>query len=374
MTEKATGSLRTVNVRTPSLQYAIRIGTGASAELPAQIAAVPGPRRVVVITDESVARIHRAALERHASSAEWIVVPPGDQSKSLAQAAAIYDRLCEIRLGRSDLIVAFGGGVIGDLAGFVAGTWQRGVPFVQIPTTLEAAIDASIGGKTAVNHACGKNLIGVFHQPVAVLIDTDFLATLPDRDFVAGLAESVKHGVIQDAAFLRWHEQNLGSISRREPSALARLIERNCRIKAEVVRRDERETGLRAILNYGHTVGHALEHLLHFELRHGECVALGMLVENEIAAARRALPREVADRIRALLAALRLPLHLPHPLDPADVAAACRMDKKNQGGATHFVLISNVGAPQRVANVLDEELAAALDAIRPSVGVSMGAT
>lgn len=374
MTPRPTGLIRTVSVRTPSRRYTIRIGPGASAELPALIAGAPGPRRVLVITDQTVARLHGATLERLAPSAAWVVVSPGDQSKSLAQAAAIYDRLCEIRLGRSDLIVAFGGGMIGDLAGFVAGTWQRGVPLVQVPTTLEAAVDASIGGKTAVNHAHGKNLIGVFHQPHAVLMDTEFLATLPDRDFLAGLAESVKHAVIRDAAFLRWHEQNRGAILRREPPTLARLIERNCRIKAEVVRQDERETDLRAILNYGHTVGHALEHLLHFELRHGECVALGMLVENEIAVARQALPRGVAERVRALLAALGLPLHLPQPLDPAEVAAACRMDKKNQAGATHFVLISNVGAPQRVSNVLDEELAAALDSIRPGVGVSVGAT
>ncbi|MEP0845187.1 MAG: 3-dehydroquinate synthase [Phycisphaerae bacterium] len=361
-------------VRLPSRRYAIRIGSGASAELPALIAGVAGPRRVVVITDCTVARFHRAALERRVPSATWIVVPPGDQSKSLTQAAAIYDRLSEIRLGRRDLIVAFGGGMIGDLAGFVAGTWQRGVPFVQVPTTLEAAIDASIGGKTAVNHSRGKNLIGVFHQPIAVLIETDFLATLADRDHVAGLAESVKHAVIRDARFLGWHERKIGPIARREPAEVVRLIERNCRIKAEVVRRDERETGLRAILNYGHTIGHALEHVLRYELRHGECVALGMLAENEVAVARRALPRDVADRIRALLAALGLPQRLPRPLDAAEVAAACRMDKKTESGATHFVLISNLGAPQRVSNVLDEELAAALEVIQPSVGVSARAT
>jgi 3-dehydroquinate synthase len=292
-------------------------------------------------------------------------VPPGEASKSLDLARRLYDELARQRVERRDIILTFGGGVVGDLGGFVAATWLRGIRFLQIPTTLEAAIDASVGGKTAINHPAGKNLIGAFHQPIGVVVDTDFLATLPQRDFVAGLGESVKHAAISPGDFLDWHEARVEDILARAPGALTELIARNCTIKAAIVSRDEREADLRAILNYGHTIGHALEHHFGYELRHGECVALGMLVANEINCQRGGLDRAVADRIAALIARLSLPTRLPRRVDPAEIARLCQADKKMQGGAVRFVLLAGLGSTVRAANVTDAEIEQALAAIQP---------
>ncbi len=278
----------------------------------------------------------------------------------------IFDRLAQLRFERDGLIIAFGGGVAGDLAGFVAGTWLRGVRWVQLPTTLLSAVDASVGGKTGVNLSAGKNLVGVFHQPSAVIVDTDFLTTLSDRDFVAGLAETVKQAAIRDPEFLEWHEAHAGTLVAREPHTIAMLIARNCELKADIVARDEREAGLRAILNYGHTIGHALEHLLEYDLRHGECVALGILVENEIACRRGVLPQTDADRLAALLARLRLPQRLVKPVAADDVLHACRVDKKVRAGAVNFVLLRAIGQPWQVADVSADEVAAALAVIQPA--------
>lgn len=332
--------------------------------MPELVATLGGVWRIAVISDATVAGLHRARISEVLPDAAWIEFPAGEASKSLRRVEQLYDRLAAAGVGRRDLVLTLGGGVAGDLGGFTAATWLRGVRFVQVPTTIEAAVDASVGGKTGVNHAAGKNLIGAFHQPSAVVIDTDLLATLPQRDYVAGLAESVKHGVIRDAEFLRWQAARCDAILGRDSRTLETLIHRNCRIKAEVVGKDEREAGLRAILNYGHTLGHAIEHLVGYELRHGECVALGMLAENAIAVAREALPRGEAEEIAALIAALGLPTRLPRALRIEDVLAAIRMDKKAEGGAVHFVLVSRIGAPQRVSNVLDEEVAAGMEAIR----------
>jgi 3-dehydroquinate synthase len=242
---------------------------------------------------------------------------------------------------------------------------MRGVGFVQMPTTLLAAIDASIGGKTGVNHSAGKNLIGAFHQPEAVLTDIDFLETLPRREYVAGLAESVKHAVIRDAALLEWHERHADEITAREPRVQEELIARSCAIKAEVVARDERENDLRMILNHGHTIGHALEHLLNYELRHGECVALGMIVENELARARGILAVETAQRIATLIERLGLPTRLPRALAAEEVAEAYQLDKKVRGGVVHFMLLKGLGELTRVRDVSEEEIAEALRVVRP---------
>ncbi len=279
-------------------------------------------------------------------------------------ASRIYDALAAARVEREDAVIAVGGGMVGDLAGFVAGTWLRGIRFIQVPTSLEAAVDASVGGKTAVNHAQGKNLIGVFHQPMAVIIDTDFMGTLPDRDFMAGLGESVKHALVRDPEFLTWHESLANAIVARQPEVLVELIARNCEIKAEVVGQDEREQNLRAVLNFGHTVGHAIEHLLEFELRHGECVALGIIVANELACSRGMLNRGLAERVRSLFERLGLPTRLPRALNSADVLATCRMDKKVRAQAVTFVLIRGAGEPVRVTDIADAEIVAALCAIQ----------
>jgi len=240
------------------------------------------------------------------------------------------------------------------------------VRFVQIPTTLLAAIDASIGGKTGVDHTAGKNLIGAFHQPSAVLVDLDLLATLPRREWIGGLGESVKHAAIADPGFFAWHERHAAEITARQPDVIEELIARNCTIKADVVARDERESDLRMILNYGHTIGHAIEHLLEYRLRHGECVALGMLVENAIASRRRLLNAALAERIAGLIAQLGLPTRLPRLLDAPAVAAVCGMDKKVRSGAVNFILLRDLGAPVRLADVRPEEIHAALKSVQPA--------
>jgi len=318
---------------------------------------------LLIVSDETVAALHAHQIQAVAPSAKLVTIPPGEASKSLASAARLYDQLATARIGRRDAIVAFGGGVVGDLAGFVAATWLRGIDFIQMPTTLEAAVDASVGGKTGVNLPSGKNLVGAFHQPTAVLVDTDFLNTLSQRDFRAGLAESVKHAVIRDPDFLSWHEQHAAAIDARDPQLIAELICRNCRIKAAIVEQDEREAGLRAILNHGHTIGHALEHVLGYELRHGECVALGMIAENALAVGRGLLSSATAMRIRALLARLGLPTRLSHALDAGAFRAALALDKKSVAGAVNYVLLSDAGRTVRVADVSDAEVAAAIAAI-----------
>ena len=323
-------------------------------------------RQVVLITDNTVADLHLdTLLASLASPPIVLIVSPGESSKSLTVASRLYDDLARSRIERSDLIITFGGGMIGDLGGFIAATWLRGLSFIQVPTTLAAAVDASVGGKTAVNHHSGKNLIGAFHQPLAVIIDTDFLNTLSQREFVTGLGESVKHAAIHDEVFLSWHEQHADRIVARESAVLGDLIARNCAIKAEVVSQDEREHGLRAILNFGHTIGHALEHLFEYKLRHGECVALGMIAVNELSCARGVLDRQTADRISTLIARLGLPVKLPKRVDPERVAAVCRMDKKVRGGTINFVLISAPGQTLRVADVTDTEIEAAVEAVQP---------
>ncbi len=349
--------MQTVQVPLAGRSYSINIGPRIRNELGAVIGQLQRVAKLVVIADRHVADLHLPALiEALPLEPAVLTFEPGEASKSLARFADLVDGLARARLERGDLVVAFGGGVAGDLAGFVAATWLRGIRFIQIPTTIEAAVDASVGGKTGLNHASGKNLIGAFHQPSAVLIDTDFLETLEQRDFIAGLGESIKHAVIRDADFLDWHERQADAILTRDTRAVTELIARNCTIKADVVARDEREQNLRAILNYGHTIGHAIELLAGYELRHGECVALGMLAENELACTRKLLKRPVADRIRRVLEHLGLPAHLPKPLDCDAIVEACHMDKKNRGGHINAIVVSDLGRPTRLSDVGDNEI------------------
>ncbi|MDX2200599.1 MAG: 3-dehydroquinate synthase [Phycisphaerae bacterium] len=357
---------RRVMVELPHCRYPIAIGAGAISEWASLVSASgASPAGVFVVADASVAELHRGRISQVVGDKSLTTVAPGETSKSLEEAERLYQALGAARVGRDGVIVAIGGGVVGDLAGFVAGTWMRGIRFLQVPTTLEAAIDAAVGGKTGVNTSHGKNMVGVFHQPIGVIVDLDFLATLADRDLRAGLAESVKHAAIRDPGFLEWQETNAGAILRRDAATLGELIARNVAIKADVVSRDEREAGLREILNYGHTVGHAIEHLMGYELRHGECVALGMIAENEIAVGRGWLGREGAERIRALIAALGLPTRLPTRLDPADIWAACRHDKKNRGGAVRMVVLRGVGAATAIADATEAELTRVIEAVMP---------
>lgn len=346
-----------IQVAIPGRSYSVAIGPGVAATLPGILKSAQPTNSTAVIADERVAELHWPSL------AQWLPkdtlllqFPSGEGSKSLAMAESLYFRLAAAEFDRSGLIITFGGGVAGDLGGFVAATWMRGVRYIQVPTTLEAAVDASVGGKTAVNLAVGKNLVGAFHQPIGVVIDTRFLETLPQREFVAGLAESVKHALVRDAEFLAWHEANAAGILAREPDVVERLIARNCAIKADVVTRDEHDHDLRAILNYGHTMGHAIEHVAGYALRHGECVALGMVAENEIAVARGLLSRATAERAAAALAKLGLPTRLPQRLDSGALISAVRLDKKNRGGSASMVLLRAVGESVRVDGVAESEI------------------
>jgi 3-dehydroquinate synthase len=366
--------MRTVQVELGSSSYPIYIGAGAVKVLPGVLAELTDWRQVVVVTDPNVARWHLGALHA-ALPGEPVVVQinPGEASKSLETVARLYDELAAARIGRLDVLIGLGGGVVGDVAGFVAGTWHRGMRLVQVPTTLEAALDASVGGKTAINHPSGKNLIGVFHQPVAVVIDLAFLQTLGERELRAGLAESVKHALIADATgadcsedFLTWHERQVERILARDAQVLEELTARSCAIKAAVVAQDERESGLRAILNFGHTVGHALERLLEYELRHGECVALGMIVACELSVGRNWLEREAAERLRCLLSRLGLPMSVPRAVRKQDVVAACQMDKKVRAGRVHFILLRGIGRPVCAGDVTSDELERALAWIQAS--------
>lgn len=361
-------------IQPDGLPYPIWVGDGALDALGSRVSNAVGPARVVVVTDDHVGplygeRVLRSLVDAGAEP-ELISVPAGDASKSLAQAGRLYDRLAARHHGRDEPIVALGGGVVGDLAGFVAATWHRGVPWIQCPTTLEAAIDASIGGKTAVNHPAGKNLIGAFHRPILVCIDVGCLRTLSARDYTAALAESVKHAVIRDPAFLDWHEANGEAIVARDPAVLEELIARNCRNKAEVVIADERETeseGVgRAALNFGHTIGHAIEAQFEYELRHGEAVALGIVAALDVAVAHVGLAEADRARVESLLVTLGLPVRAPRPIDAADAINRLSADKKVRGRRIRFVLPTRIGHVTWLEEPPKATLQRSIDRIQPA--------
>jgi 3-dehydroquinate synthase len=312
----------------------------------------PGP--CALVTDRTVEGLYgghaRGALRRSGfAPVTMLVVPPGERSKSLAAAAVLFDRLAAAGLERGRPIVALGGGVVGDLAGFVAATWLRGVPLVHVPTTVLAQLDSSIGGKVGVDLESGKNLVGAFHQPRLVLLDARLLASLPRRHLRSGLAEAAKVGFTLDrrlVALLEQHAADLadGARTPRARAALARVIERAVRAKVRVVAADERDDGVRQVLNYGHTVGHALEALGGYRRwLHGEAVALGMTVAANAAVRRGTLAPAVAERQRRLLRALGLPVRLPRGVSARNVLAFMRLDKKNVAGAPRFVLTTRIG-------------------------------
>lgn len=306
---------------------------------------------MAIITDSNVGPLYAdkalGSLRESGFQPSLITVPAGESSKSLEQLSRVYDGLAAARIDRTSTLVTLGGGVVGDLGGFAAATWLRGISFVQCATTLEADVDASVGGKTAVNHVSGKNLIGAFYQPLFVLIDTQTLRTLDDRDYRAGLAESIKHAVIRDAALFDWHERNVEKILSRDPGTLGELIERNVRIKASVVARDERETsGLRALLNFGHTVGHAIETAIARRgepWRHGEAVAAGMVAAAEMSVVAGRLDRPSAERIIRLIERFGLPARAPLTGCRTELLELMSADKKVAAGRLRFVLADAVG-------------------------------
>jgi 3-dehydroquinate synthase len=351
---------RTIQVELSANPYPIVIGAGSLAGLGEQIRerGFRAGTKVLVVTNPEVERHYGAAALASLAAAGFdagtLVVEAGEDQKTPATVALIHDVAFERRLERGSLIVALGGGVVGDMAGFAAATWLRGIAVVQVPTTLLAMVDAAIGGKTGVNHPGGKNLIGAFHQPALVLIDPSTLVTLAEREFRAGMAEVIKYGVIGDAELFA----DLEAAARRDPRAglasmqavgtelLQSLLERSAAAKARVVAADEREGGLRAILNYGHTLGHAVEALCGYGTwLHGEAVAIGMLAAGEVAVAMDLWSRPEQERQRALIAAAELPLHWPD-LDPEVVLTCLQGDKKVREGRVRFVLPSAIGTAE----------------------------
>jgi 3-dehydroquinate synthase len=340
----ATRVVHSLTVDLGSRSYTIHIGRGIIGDANA-MAAATAARQILLVSNVTVAPLYLAQVTEALPGRQIVeaLLPDGEQHKSLANVSRLLDTLVANRFARDACVLALGGGVVGDMAGFAAACYQRGVDFVQLPTTLLAQVDSSVGGKTGVNHPSGKNLIGAFHQPRAVLIDTDTLATLPDRQLRAGLAEVIKYGVIADAKFFDWLEVNMSALLAREPRAIADAIRVSCATKAAIVSRDEREQGERALLNFGHTFGHAIEAATDYQgWLHGEAVATGMATAATVAERQGWLPRDARQRIHDLLAAAGLPLRAPDvPRDRA--ASLMRIDKKVQAGKIRLVLPRRIG-------------------------------
>jgi 3-dehydroquinate synthase len=331
----------TVTVTLGHRSYPIVIGRnllGGNYDIAAHL---PGPD-CLIVSNETVGPLYLDRLKANlpGRKLDALLVKDGEVWKTLATASSILDRLVGMRARRDATVIALGGGVVGDVAGFAAACYMRGIAFVQVPTTLLAQVDSSVGGKTGVNHAGGKNLIGAFHQPRLVLIDTDTLLSLPDREFRAGLAEVIKHGAIADAQFFAWLEENMVKLLDKDAEALAFAVRRSCEIKASVVAEDETERGRRALLNFGHTFAHAIENSLGYgEWLHGEAVAAGMVM----AAALSDVDQRHRDRLRDLLETAGLPV-APPPLGGNRLRESMELDKKARGGQLRFVLLDRIGA------------------------------
>jgi len=337
--------MREVIVELGARSYPILIGNGLLADGELVRRLIPG-RQVMVVTNETVGPLYSGQLLAHLESRELkeIRLPDGEAYKTLASFETVLSALLEARFERGCCLVALGGGVVGDLTGFAAACYQRGVEFVQVPTTLLAQVDSSVGGKTAVNHPLGKNMIGAFHQPRAVLADLDTLKTLPARELAAGLAEIIKYGLIDDREFFLWLERNLERVVAGESDAMAWAVERSCRDKARIVALDEREGGLRALLNLGHTFGHGIEHALGYgEWLHGEAVAAGMCMAAGMSVRLGLMQETEAMRAMNLIARAGLPTAAPPGITSAALLSAMQLDKKNRDGRIRLVLMRACG-------------------------------
>jgi 3-dehydroquinate synthase len=345
--------------------YPIYIGAGllGRGEL---IAEKLPQQRAAIISNSTIAPLYLASLQRaleaRGVTVVPVILPDGESHKNWETLNRIFDALLENHCERSTALIALGGGVVGDLAGFAAAVYQRGVPYIQVPTTLLAQVDSAVGGKTAINHPLGKNMIGAFHQPLAVVSDTDTLATLPARELAAGLAEVVKYGLIRDPSFFEWLEANVARLARREPEALAYAIERSCANKAEVVSRDELESGPRALLNFGHTFGHAIEAGTGYGAwLHGEAIAAGMLLAAKLSQRLGLIEPQDVRRVSAVLKQAGLPLE-PPALGAQRYLELMGHDKKVEGGRIRFVLLRRIGEAFVSGEVPRAALAEVLDA------------
>ena len=339
-----TDARRTLTIDLGARSYPIHIGAGLLSDRASVESALPGGP-LLIVSNETVAPLYlpRLAAALAGRGIAQCVLPDGERFKTQATLARVYDALAAARISRDGAVLALGGGVVGDLAGFAAATWQRGIAVAQLPTTLLAQVDSSVGGKTAVNHSSGKNLIGAYHQPSVVVADPDTLATLPDRELRGGLAEIIKYGLIRDLAFLDWLDRELPRLLARDAEALATAIEHCCAIKAAIVAQDERESGPRALLNLGHTFGHAIEAATGYgEWRHGEAVAVGLVLAAETSARLGWLPRVDVARVRELVARAGLPVTAPR-IGVARARALMALDNKVRGGRVRLVLLQGLG-------------------------------
>ncbi|MCV6588744.1 MAG: 3-dehydroquinate synthase [Marinobacterium sp.] len=337
--------MQTLNVALGERSYPIFIGRDLLAQ------GLMNPyirgRQVMIVSNETIAPLYMDTL-RTALDQAWkideVVLPDGEQFKNLDHLNSIFDALLEERHNRTTTLIALGGGVIGDMTGFAAAAYQRGVDFVQVPTTLLSQVDSSVGGKTGVNHPQGKNMIGAFHQPRAVVIDTDVLATLPERELAAGLAEVIKYGLIYDAAFLDWLEQHMDGLNGRDPELLAQAIHRSCEIKAQVVAEDEKEAGIRAWLNLGHTFGHAIEaHQGYGNWLHGEAVGAGIMMAADLSCRLGWISTDELARVERILRAAKLPVTAPMDMAADDFINLMSVDKKVLDGQLRLVLLRKLG-------------------------------
>jgi 3-dehydroquinate synthase len=337
---------RTLQVALDERSYPIHIGTGLLGD-PAVLAPYLAGRQVMIVTNETVAPLYLDSVRRGMPAGievRELVLPDGEATKTLESVSRIWDALLAAGFNRRCTLVALGGGVIGDMVGFAAACYQRGVAFIQVPTTLLSQVDSSVGGKTGVNHPLGKNMIGAFWQPRAVLIDIDTLHSLPPRELSAGLAEVIKYGLIRDAEFLAWLEAEMAALRALQPEALAWAIERSCALKAEIVAEDETEQGVRALLNLGHTFGHAIEaHQGYGSWLHGEAVGAGMQMAAELSRRLGWLERSDVERSAAIIASAGLPLEAPADMSVEDFLSRMRLDKKNVDERLRLILLETLG-------------------------------
>jgi 3-dehydroquinate synthase len=339
--------MRTTHVWCAGNLYRMRVGSGVLGQVGEELDRLGFKGRVVVITDEAVNLLYgstvKSALREWDFDPAFVVIPPGEDQKSLDTAGLVYSRLNDVGAERGTPLLSLGGGVIGDLTGFVAATYFRGLPLVHLPTTLLAQVDSSIGGKVAVNHGRLKNNVGAFHQPLAVLSDTSTLASLPPREFRNGMAEVIKSAVIRDAGFFGYLEDQLSRVEDRDQHVMERMVCVTAEIKSAVVQEDERDSGLRNILNFGHTVGHGVETASDFALSHGEAVSIGMIAACRLAISMGMLDENELERLRSLLMRVGLPVSVPADIDADAVMAAMTRDKKVSNGRIRFVLPLRLG-------------------------------
>jgi 3-dehydroquinate synthase len=362
--------MHTINVELASSAYPVYLGRGLLLDADLWRRHLTDGKILVVIND-TVAPLYLEALKSalDGRAAEVHIIPDGERHKTVETWYGIIDTLVGMQARRDASIIALGGGVVGDMAGFAAASYMRGIRFLQAPTTLLAQVDASVGGKTGVNHIRGKNLIGAFHQPAAVVIDSATLDTLDGREFGAGLAEVVKYGAIRDATFFDWLESRAEAVAARDAGVLDHVIRRSVENKAEIVAADEREAGIRALLNFGHSFGHAIEAETGFErFLHGEAVAIGMVIAAQLSAARQLCGPGIADRLAALLGRFGLPVRIPHDLSVGGLARALELDKKALASGIRLILLRAIGDAAVDADSSEKEIMAAMLGNQSSAG------